>query len=134
MSRHRFLFIAIGFWVALTLLLVTVELQGQVNHDVPVDDNLAAVLVRNAAVDSLTVTVEGIFRDIERTTRVQAILSPRSFVLAPGGQQIVRVLIQDSTTTGEVLRLSTRLSPMIPTENGVYILMDLRLVTKLTVR
>lgn len=75
---------------------------------------------------------------------VSSLLSPQSFTLDPGAQQTVRVVVTDSITPGEVLRLVTLLEPTTDAEalpiatasaaTSAQVRLRIRFVTKLEVR
>lgn len=140
LEYHFLRVLAIGLVLGVLLLAAAQCANGQVTMDTPLVNDRATVMIRNSTLDSMQVEMEGLYWTTEREVRVDAIVGPSRFKLAPGQVQHVRIMVREPVEHGQVLRLSTLLTPVVPIPEGVdstvvtHIVMATRWVTKVTVR
>jgi P pilus assembly chaperone PapD len=104
----------------------------------------ASTMVQNRGADVVDVTVELRYgsvthEGVDLGERVDALVTPAEFMLAPGDVQTVRILVREKLQPAEVVRLVTTIVPRspaspdpAPAENGAQARLTFatRLVTK----
>ena len=129
--------------VVLALMLATVgQLLAQLEPEVVLRHGQLTTLVRNATAETLRYDVELVTRSVPDTGRillgraVAALIAPRTFTLAPGQQQVIRVRIREVPPT-PTLGLSITMSPVeapADTTAGTYFTIVLHHVAKVTIQ
>lgn len=79
----------------------------------------ASTMVQNRGADLVDVTVELRYGSVTEAgvrlgDRVDALVSPAEFMLAPGDVQTVRILVREKLAPAEVVRLVTTIVPRSP--------------------
>jgi hypothetical protein len=123
-----------------SLLLCVGGLSAQVTAVAELHNGVSEIRIGNPTASPVSVSLD-LFRDATRETgpvtlgdSVSALISPRSFVLQPGGIQVVRIKVREPVKPNELLRLATMFTPSVPdSSTGVRLLVRTRLITKLRV-
>jgi hypothetical protein len=124
---------------SLALLLLAISpLHGQVTAVADMYNRVTEVRVMNRSTAPLR-AVLSIFRDATTPTSpvtlgdsVHALISPSAFMLLPGQVQTVRIMVRDSVSAGELLRLSSLLTPVdTSTAPGMRLVVATQLITKI---
>jgi P pilus assembly chaperone PapD len=125
------------------LAMAASQAGAQVSSETVLDSaGYATTMVQNGSAEVLDVEVElrhgAVTRDrIDLGERVEAVVSPSRFRLAPGESQLVRLLVREPLAADSVVRLVTTLTPrdareVSRTEGGAVA--QLRFATRLVTR
>ena len=104
--------------ILVLLVAIAPPLVAQVAPTIAIVRGAAVTIVRNPSPDPLAVTVELRYRFVnaDRTVTlgyaVRALVSPATFVLAPGERQTVRLRLHESVAPGTVLGFVVTFTPV----------------------
>lgn len=125
------------------LALAASQAGAQVSSETVLDSTgYATTMVQNSSAEVVDVEVElrhgSVSRDrIDLGERVEAVVSPSRFRLAPGESQLVRLLLREPLAADSVVRLVTTLTPRDAREvgrTGGGAVAQLRFATRLVTR